>query len=348
MSADKTLTLSLRKACQNCARAKRRCIARLPSCLRCSKKRLKCNYTLEPLSENRNAKWASINTSLDELSECCFLRLALELDANKIHPALLASADWKTMSYILWVIRQTPECVRNDQLAPFIHPKLQFRGTNNYLARIEDIWKTPDNEHFRELLAVKHSEVHLYDAISAHHALMLYLIKFVFCPELSTQNSAESYFNLLDKWSESLYNTAADRMPAGLSAWQAWLLGETTRRTILMAAILPCAYSGWKYGVCRPKLCFEALPFDGRIGLWQAESPQAWISSAGVKTGSDVGTQLVSFHEFATSGIFLNPDDDTFLSLALVAHNGKRRHRPIAPLPNEGDNCLSGSHQVGR
>ncbi|RFU27681.1 hypothetical protein B7463_g8663, partial [Scytalidium lignicola] len=40
---------SLRKACQACTRAKRRCRPELPKCDQCFKKGIDCNYDLEPL-----------------------------------------------------------------------------------------------------------------------------------------------------------------------------------------------------------------------------------------------------------------------------------------------------------
>jgi hypothetical protein len=225
---------------------------------------------------------------------------------------------------VIWVLQQTPSLVKANKTSALVHPKLQFRGFHNHLTHITDVLEKAENQHFQDLLSLDIDDVPLHDAITALQSLILYLITYLFSTNPAIQTSAESHLHLLPYWASRLWTTAAHRIPANLSPYQSWLLGETTRRTILLSYILSCVFTGWKYGFCRHKLIFESLPFDGRVGLWMAESPQAWIAAAGKKSGTDVGTELVSFHEFGglvDKGGGLGSDG--FLELVRVGHNGK-------------------------
>src|ERR1700744_754460 len=48
-------TTSLRKACRNCTKRKRKCIVELPKCQRCRQRNLECIYDLEPLVTSNGA-----------------------------------------------------------------------------------------------------------------------------------------------------------------------------------------------------------------------------------------------------------------------------------------------------
>lgn len=317
-----TPTATLRKACRNCTKSKRKCSVQLPRCIRCTKKRLACSYDLEPLSTNLESE----DLVEKQAPELCYLELASSLHTQRTYSAINIRIEWSHIHYVIWVLQQTPDLVQAGNVSALVHPKLHFRGNHNYLAHVAEMLEKPHNQHFSDLLAVDIDHVPLEDAITAIQALILYLIRFLFSTTPSIQEHAESHLWLLPHWAGKLWTSAWCRIPAGLSPWQAWLLGETTRRTIIMAYFVSCSFTGWKYGFCRHKLLFESLPFDGRVGLWKAESPQAWIATAGARIGSEVGTHLQSFHEFGgrVSKSF-NLDDDTFLMLVQVAHNGKKR-----------------------
>jgi hypothetical protein len=80
----------------------------------------------------------------------------------------------------------------------------------------------------------------------------------------------------------------------------------------------------------------ESLPFDGRPGLWMAESPQAWIAAARARTGEEVGERLDSIHKFAEN---LDRSDlticgDLFLAMVAFGHNGARWSHELRPCGN--------------
>lgn len=277
----------------------------------------------------------------DQHIPCCYLKM-VEAIPLELHTEVELNPALHTLNYILWVFLQTPQLVVNSQVAPCIHPKLQFRGDKNYLTTVPMLLAKPANKHLQELLEMDFNSVPLQDALTAMQALMLYLITFLFHADTKIQDSAVPHLAILERWVRELYLSAWEKMPQGLSHWQAWLLGESVRRTIIMSVLLPCAFSGWRHGRCRYTLCFEALPFDGRVGLWQAESPQAWISSANVKNGSEVGIELVSFHEFGCSRETLDYEEDVFLSMSLVTHNGKGSPCPITALWLQDQHVFTG------
>ena len=66
----KCTSLSLRKSCEACVKAKRRCDAQLPQCSRCFNKALTCSYDNEPLAnqEERPISFASAVTTTCEMT----------------------------------------------------------------------------------------------------------------------------------------------------------------------------------------------------------------------------------------------------------------------------------------
>ncbi|KAF2659257.1 hypothetical protein K491DRAFT_689380 [Lophiostoma macrostomum CBS 122681] len=345
MSADKKSVLSLRKACSNCAKAKRRCTVQSPSCLRCRKKRLTCTYTLEPLPNDLEWKETFDPEAFEVKARCCFMELVASRDRSSFYTSVQIDAEWSGLHYVLAILRRAPELVvaGSSEPAAFVHPGLQFRGIHNYISRADEVLKSCNNQQIRELVQVHVDEIPLDDAITALQVLLLYLTRFLFGDDVQDQDYAAQYLTVLEDWSRRLWSSAWRRIPKGLSHWQAWLLGESTRRTIFVSWVIPCAYSGWKYGIGHPSIYMEALPFEKRIGLWQATSPQAWIASAGVQTGAEVGTQLISFHEFGVT-MKHDPVVDPFLSMSLVAHNGKKK---LCPLKNHLEAATAVNMKLG-
>ncbi|EWY99937.1 hypothetical protein FOYG_03862 [Fusarium oxysporum NRRL 32931] len=77
-----------------------------------------------------------------------------------------------------------------------------------------------------------------------------------------------------------LWQHAPTQLPSSLSPWKAWLFSENVRRTIMVCNILLAVYSSLKRGYTMHSLCVEALPFDVRTKLWDADSESAWEAAA--------------------------------------------------------------------
>lgn len=110
------------------------------------------------------------------------------------------------------------------------------------------------------------------------------------------QQVAEPQQELLQRWTYQLWQRAPAQMSSSLSPWRTWLIGESVRRTILIAHLLRAVYSVVRQGYFVHTLFHEALPFDVHTELWEAPSADVWES-----LGPGLRPTLVSYHEFTTS-----------------------------------------------
>lgn len=327
---------SLRRACQNCTKAKRRCAVRLPSCERCSKKGLECSYNLEPVLENKKPLEGYHGDDQDGgLSHCIIHALEALGSQRQYYRAIRMVGGRTSLEYLIRGLARIPDLARRGRPSPFTHPKLRFDNYHTLLAETIDRLTHPssqglDDQKFKDILASDIISIPFDKALSTVQSLMLHLLIHLFSPDPATQAKAESHFGTLSEKAQHLERLARDRVLRGLSPWQAWLQGESTRRTILTSYVLVCAHTSWRHGYCMHRLDFEAFPFDGRPGLWMAESAQAWIAAAGEVHGEMVGPRLVSFHEFGGENprMSWDPEGDIFLDMMVVAHKGKLRRLP--------------------
>ncbi|KAF5599016.1 hypothetical protein FPANT_3619 [Fusarium pseudoanthophilum] len=99
-----------------------------------------------------------------------------------------------------------------------------------------------------------------------------------------------------------LWQHAPTQLPSSLSPWKAWLFSENVRRTIMVCNILLAVYSSLKRGYTMHSLCVEALPFDVRTRLWDADSERAWEAAAWKVPGPHLVT-LSQFTELQRSEV---------------------------------------------
>ncbi|KAM0504716.1 hypothetical protein ACHAP8_002102 [Fusarium lateritium] len=102
-----------------------------------------------------------------------------------------------------------------------------------------------------------------------------------------------------DMWAltHQLWQHAPTQLPSTLRPWQAWLFSESVRRTIMVCNILLAVYSSLNRGYAMHSLCVEALPFDVRTHLWDAETEEEWEVGASRTTG----LSLVTLSQFTAS-----------------------------------------------
>ena len=183
----------------------------------------------------------------------------------------------------------------------------------------------PSQRNFQALIQGRSEPTLLEYLLVEVQAIILYLLTFLFGKSNDARASAISYLENLNQRVMQLERQACDFTVRNLTPWQAWLLAESTRRTILSSHILTCVFLSHKYDSPEAKIHMEALPFDDRGGLWLAKTPQAWVAAAGVRRGAEVKPNLVSWHEFGCKkpSICMDEDGDQFLSMMLVCHNGK-------------------------
>ncbi|KAI1177345.1 hypothetical protein F4777DRAFT_213315 [Nemania sp. FL0916] len=98
-----------------------------------------------------------------------------------------------------------------------------------------------------------------------------------------------------------LWQRAPAQLPSSLSPWHAWLFAESVRRTLLVCNILLSVCAVRRRGFAVHAVCIEALPFDMRTRLWDADSEDAWreaTTTTPADGDADGALPLVSFRQF--------------------------------------------------
>ncbi|KAL3462854.1 hypothetical protein BJX64DRAFT_288065 [Aspergillus heterothallicus] len=280
----------LRKACQNCTASKRKCVVQLPKCTRCAERGLECTYDLEPLraapAQAKTLPNMTFNSLVCSTPGYCVIK-SVKLHDSTIDPAICGTGNEDNLELMRLGYRSVPDLLRSGKPAIFVHPKLQLYGDcNHFAAVIEAQHGNLNYELFENLIRLDVKCVSFIENLTGLQVLLV-LGSFLFpIQHLNTQ----AFLAIIYEWAQTLLESAQTRMPRDQSPWQAWLFGETIRRTIVMSYGLGMALSSFKYGYCTNWLFMESLPFDERAGLWMAMSPQAWIAAAGAKTGEDAAT----------------------------------------------------------
>lgn len=323
---------TIRKACRNCTSSKRKCTIQVPQCDRCSKKGLQCVYDLEPLSASpvdmkKDFKAASSTFDSVEVGYCVIKTLASLPSGN---PEIYKHEETFILDTMRIVVQSVHELLWKGKPALFIHPSLHMHGNyNHYAVLAENQTGGVNHPGFKRLLKVDIKAAPILEALTAVQALLIHMTISLFSLDALEQANAEKFTDLLSVWTQALLLEAQPKLPAALSPWQTWLFGESVRRTILMSHAVALLFFSLKHGFCSNCLFFESLPLDRRLGLWLAESPQAWIATAGAKLGKEVGEQLSSLHVFAQNLDMKSPDfsGDIFLALIAIGHNGRHMNR---------------------
>lgn len=327
---------TLRKSCHGCAKSKRHCTVQLPSCARCVQRGLTCTYDLQPFSGAELDTKCSANLLLKgigfDTTGYCVLDRAEAYNkhfGSDVDPSYCPPGHEEAQQLIRHCYLNIPDMIASQRPATFVHPKLQMRAGRSYLS----LARGPLNSamtllHLQTLAEVDVGAVPLEEELTALQVLLIFTAPMLVSEQRAKRDIAEPWLKVAEVWAQHLLTTVSVDMLKDRTPWQQWLFAESIRRTILMAYVLICCFNAWEHGYCSNWLLLESLPFDGRPGLWMAESPQAWIAAAGSETGKHVGVELTSVHEFG--GKMKDVDStfcgDTFLSMMAMAHNGSAAH----------------------
>ncbi|KIW20373.1 hypothetical protein PV08_00948 [Exophiala spinifera] len=180
----------------------------------------------------------------------------------------------------------------------------------------------------RLLSELKCSKEPLPDILQAFQVIMSFATTLLFTGAIIIVEPKEKLLRHMREVSVRLLQDGPSMMPTTLSRWQTWILAESVRRAILMTCLIQGVYHGWLRGFCYHEVFIQALPFDVRPGLWNAESEDEWdgLMNNHPRFGSwNRWSELVSFREFADSFAKspFDPGLDNFQRLLLTAHHGK-------------------------
>ncbi|QKX55487.1 uncharacterized protein TRUGW13939_02580 [Talaromyces rugulosus] len=232
---------------------------------------------------------------------------------------ILKTHDVVIIRYLISAMRDVPVTFAKNMQTTFIHPRLYDPSCPGPIRDMLAIcqWQHKStgfrsNILLSSQLRQKSAELYrLAKAAATIEELLAYAQSLIIAQCIllfhcdNTQNNNEGsddHVNfttgMVTGLAQYIWQKAPVYVPQILSAWRAWLLAESIRRTIIMAHIL-CSTFSFKqrsYSVRTPFI--EALPFDLRSSLWDASSEQAWQQQA-----SQEPLEMVSLREYSDMAV---------------------------------------------
>ncbi|KAF2097013.1 hypothetical protein NA57DRAFT_57622 [Rhizodiscina lignyota] len=207
-----------------------------------------------------------------------------------------------TQAYLVNTLRYYPELYCSTGKTPFIHPLLsEMRLVSS--PRAKEVFDACVSYHYvgnyaglwdlksaaQRLIESRPAEGGFEGLLSAVQALLLAEMALLFAPDAVSDDEAGLLLRTLSAWTKLLYSRVPQHLPASLTAWQAWTYAESVRRTILLAHILVDTFAAVRSGVFLHSVFLDALPFDSRTYLWDAETDPG---------RSLEGSPMISYKEF--------------------------------------------------
>ncbi|KAL4997093.1 hypothetical protein BDV10DRAFT_195460 [Aspergillus recurvatus] len=288
---------TLRRACQACARGKRRCDQRWPRCSRCQTRGINCEYANVPLTADDDVTTAKAPL----IHPTIYHPLPMEIPKRY---------EQSIITLLVAGVSSIPVEFAQNIKTHFIHSELWPRGSGaGYLppAPIRDMYavcqlyprfhrtatfltllRQKMAYHYRQTLRAANFE----ETLASAQALLL-----AQCMLISTEGPdvpySEATSTMLLGLGHKLYQQAPTQLPSTLKPRRAWLFAESVRRTIIVAFVLRGVYSLKKrnYSVRTPFI--DSLPFDMRTALWDA-SGDGLTDAVGDQVDS-----IVSLHQYS-------------------------------------------------
>ena len=250
-------------------------------------------------------------------------------------------ADEEVVQWGLSQLVQIPYVILQNRPPPFVHTQL-YRDRETATARLRrtlSLHQTLSTGHVSEteiippsrnvglqrLIKSDAKDLSLTDLLLLIDELSLYLIIYLFNDvSPSYKAEAEPHLDLLTDWTKHLWSTIPDQPSNNLSPWQAWLVAESARRSMIAPYLLRGAFSALKHGYAVFQPFLESMPFDPRTELWEAMSEAAWQSAVTMHGGEP--TVLISFREFIESSADISralQGQGLFQRMLLVSFYGK-------------------------
>ncbi|KAF4964886.1 hypothetical protein FSARC_7231 [Fusarium sarcochroum] len=339
----------LRRSCQACAKARRRCNLVTPRCERCSAKRITCRYVNEPAPATLNIREKNQNKltkkfwnlhgvqNAETLSYLVtfglldtdlqrYIRQVLREDSydgsrsplwsstlsylpantirrsidtgirifNPLHLEIVRVFEPTTLQRLSEILQSFPAEFSEHGTTSFIHSGLYGSWLPQPLQDIRQICSSYNTggeylvhskldalrSTIRRLLHSATRASSFTDMLAYAQATSLaQIIRLLECHD-PDEDEVERDNEKMWAITHRLWQHAPIQLPSTLSPWQAWLFSENVRRTIMVCNILLGVYSSLKRGYTIHPLCIEALPFDVRTRLWDADNETSWVNTA--------------------------------------------------------------------
>ncbi|KAL4805772.1 hypothetical protein BDV18DRAFT_12954 [Aspergillus unguis] len=294
--------VTLRKACEACARGKRRCDRQWPRCNRCQALDRSCHYVNVPLTVARRSPSTGPTGSTSPrmvygTGGSVGIERPLHLEIPKGYEQSIVSFLVSEISSLPLSFVENfkthfthPELWSNASLPPLpirgIHPVCQYYAHSSTNPMLPQLLKQRIKYYATRISSPSTFE----EMLASAQALLL-----AQCMLLATEDPAtpyaESTSTMLLALGRKLYEQAPIQLPNTLSPRRAWVLGESVRRTIIVSFMLRSVYSltKRKYSVRTPFV--DSLPFDCRTHLWDSVCPS--------ELGPEDPGSMVSLHQYS-------------------------------------------------
>ncbi|KAG7420140.1 Transcription factor gsfR2 [Fusarium oxysporum f. sp. rapae] len=223
---------------------------------------------------------------------------------NPLHLEIVRVFDHETLHHLSDILRSFPGQVAEHGKTSFIHSALYDPSIPPPLKEVRDVCYSYHigGEYLassrlyalrltiRRLLRLSKRTASFADTLAYAQAISLaQIIRLLDCHDT---NEDEIERDNEEMWAltHQLWQHAPTQLPSSLSPWKAWLFSENVRRTIMVCNILLAVYSSLRRGYTMHSLCVEALPFDVRTKLWDADSESAWEAAAWKVPGPHLAT----------------------------------------------------------
>ncbi|KAF4417032.1 hypothetical protein FACUT_12510 [Fusarium acutatum] len=235
---------------------------------------------------------------------------------NPLHLEIVRVFDEETLHHLSDILRTFPGQFAEHGKTAFIHSALYNSSLPPPIKEVRDICYSYciGGEYLassrlntlrltiRRLLRLSKRTSTFADTLAYAQAISLaQIIRLLECHN-TNEDDIERDNEEMWALTHQLWQHAPTQLPSSLSPWNAWLFSENVRRTIMVCNILLAVYSSLRRGYTIHSLCVEALPFDVRTKLWDADSESAWEAAAWKVPGPHLVT-LSQFTELPRSEV---------------------------------------------
>ncbi|EXJ94781.1 hypothetical protein A1O1_03179 [Capronia coronata CBS 617.96] len=339
---------SLRKACHACTASKRRCRPQLPKCSRCLERGLDCTYDLEPVSNLTTTGTDHILPAQHPVRQVLPTRLydsvaAAHADAIRsytpqgydLQKGVQVMANPETFELTKLHLRRIPLLTFQHRSTLYVHAQVLSAGEGLSAIPLVAARSDPPSRadstsgivptEKRRLLSLNVRDLTFTQFMAVFHELIAIVLA-SYLDKSQTDVVASDFQNLSElftTWAQHFYSILPESLDSSLSAWQAWVIAESGRRTMICIDMIRGVMEILRLGYCYYRPGIEALPFDARTGLWEANSEEEWRSALASHGGEECS--LMSWHEFIESGgpAPRKEHDGMLQRLLLVGYFGK-------------------------
>lgn len=325
--------VTLARSCGACIKARRKCCRTLPQCQRCTAKHLVCSYKNQPASSSGNFPSLGDARTLGDFFSSSKPQIAsksprrrrltnqtrssfdfsapLSLDHKVLEdPKVILPMDFQTVTWLKSQLLQLPKSYLLTGGTVCIHPHL-YHGSPP--ASLEAIFSLsalaldPSSSHNFIHAAITSVTSVILSSIHTSHTFVSYLAaiqSFILLQILTLlsppnvipphlRHAAEARNPLLRNMIKTLYNYTPTTLPSAMPPYQAWIIGESLRRTLHIAHMVLGIQSVMRSGTFTLTLFVEALPLDRRAALFDVQGNPAM----GLEWDPTMNADLISYRE---------------------------------------------------